>query len=306
MTCQDPQGATVDCVAGPVLEARYVAPDALIPGEYYRVFVNANAPGVVSYSNSTPLATTQQTVRAKTAFTAFDYPVKYQWAKVKATNALGGSFVSDASGGSSIRATIKLNSQSEPGLTLWGGPAQGIAQVTVTKSGNPVTSFQVDTYRNRRGSIFQGLGTMSAGTYRVTIDVLGAKNPASTGFAIGVDGTTANGVVTATPKLTATWPNFPNEYAYDYTKGTKVSLQFRGTSIDWTAFVGPNNGLAKVTIDGVVVDAARDLYAPAYANQTFTYGGLTDSVHQVVITCLGQHSGSSTDNVVTVRGFTVH
>jgi hypothetical protein len=306
VACLDPQGVDVSCVTGPVMEARYVTPGALLPGEYYRVFVNTAAPGVVTFDNGTLIPPTQQTVRAKTSFTAFDYPLKYQWGKVKAKNALGGSYVTDSFGGSTARATITVNTQSEPGLAFWGGPAQGIARVTVNQNGNQVSSFDVDTYRKARGSIFQGLGTLNAGTYRVTVEVLGAKNAASTGYGIGLDGTTANGVVTTSPKLVAMWPNYPGEYAYDGTKGAKVSLSFRGTSVDWTALVGPNNGYAKVTIDGVVVDAARDLYAGGYTYQTFAYGGLTDSVHQLVVSCVGDRNPLSSANIVTIKGLTVH
>ncbi|HEX5017118.1 MAG TPA: hypothetical protein VFX15_05990, partial [Actinomycetes bacterium] len=275
-----------------------------VAGEYYDINVNESASAVVGYTSGLAVAPAENQVRAQTTFTAFDYPVAYKWARAKSAKALGGSYFRDGSAGSSATATIKLQSSSSPSVVLWGGPAQGHASVDVTKNGSSVTSFVVNTYKRRAQPLSVSLGALSSGTYKVEVTVTGEKDPASTGTLVGIDGVIANGKTINAPKLVVMWPNFPGAYAYNYTKGTSVSLTFRGTGVDWTALVGPNNGNARVTIDGTVVEV-RDLYAPGYTNQTFGYAGLSDSRHTVVITTLGTKQASSTDTVVTLTSLAV-
>ena len=303
--CRNASDAAVNCANGPVTTARFTPTNPLIAGEYYFVNVNKVSGAVVGYTSDLPVEASETFVRAQTQLDTLDYPMTYKWARAKSAKALGGSYVRDATGGSTATASVTLNSRSTPSLVLWGGPAQGIAAVDVTKRGAPVSSFNVDTYKRRAQQLNTSLGQLGKGKYQVTVTVTGSKNPASAGFLIGVDGIVANGSTVANPKLAVVWPNFPGDYAYTYTKGTSVSLTFRGTGVDWTALVGPNNGQAKVSIDGVVVDAARDLYAPGYSYQTFSYDGLSDGFHTVVITCLGSKQDASTDTVVTIKGLTV-
>lgn len=307
VACRDDLQAAVDCSAGPVTTALFTPTSALIAGEYYSINVNQSTSGIVGYADSKPASPSVTVRRAQTEFTAFDYPVTYKWARVASAKALGGYYVRDGSGGATATATLKLASTSEASLVLWRGPSQGIADISVaTKAGSPVFGYTIDTYRTRGGQLNASLGSLTAGTYKVTVTATGNKNAASAGTFVGVDGVIANGKTTATPKLVAMWPNYPGEYAYDFTKGTSVSLKFRGTGIEWTALVGPNNGFAKVTIDGVVVDAARDLYAPGYQYQTFTYDGLSENgYHTIVITTRGTKQAASSDTVVTIKALTV-
>jgi hypothetical protein len=305
LTCRDATNSAVNCGNGPVTTARFTAASPLIAGEYYDIDVNESSPTVVGHDSGLTVAPSTTQVRAQSSFTAFDYPITYKWARVNSAKALGGSFVRDASAGSTATATIKLQSASTPRIVLWGGPAQGIATVAVTKKGASISDVNVDTYRQRVQQLRINLGALASGTYKVKVTVTGTKNTASNGVAVGIDGVIANGKTTANPKLAVMWPNYPGEYAYDYTKRTSASLTFRGTGIDWTAVVGPNNGIAKVTIDGVVVDS-RDLYAPGYFDQTFGYAGLSqNSLHTIVISCSGTKSASSTDTVVTLKGLAV-
>jgi hypothetical protein len=303
--CRDASDAAVKCGAGPVTTARFTPTTPLIAGEYYFVNVNEPSSNVVGYSSGLPVEPSQTYVRAQTVFDTFDYPMTYKWARAKNAKALGGSYVRDGSAGSTATTAFSLNARSTPSLVLWGGPAQGIASVELVKRGVQVSSFDVDTYKRRGQQLNTSLGQLSKGTYRVTVTVTGNKNAASTGTLIGIDGVLANTATVVNPKLAIKWPNYPGEYAYNYTKGTSVSLAFRGTGIDWTAFVGTNNGQAKVTIDGVVVDAARDLYSPGFGYQTFSYDGLSDGLHTVVITCLGSKQDASSDTVITIKGLTV-
>ena len=120
----------------------------------------------------------------------------------------------------------------------------------------------------------------------MTVSVDGANDPSSTGTWVRIDATVVGGVPKSTPRLTGLWPNYPGSYTYTGSKGASVTLKFWGTGLQWTALTGPNEGRAKVTIDGATV-ATKDLYAPGYGPTTYTFAGLADTCHTVVISALG-------------------
>jgi len=70
-----------------------------------------------------------------------------------------------------------------------------------------------------------------------------------------------------------------------------------------TALVGPNNGKAKVTIDGTVV-GTPDLYDTSFHFATFTFGGgladLPGVTHTLKITVQGKKRAAATDTIVTL------
>jgi hypothetical protein len=110
----------------------------------------------------------------------------------------------------------------------------------------------------------------------------------------------------ASPTLTpATWTNFgPGSYSFTGTASATTSVQFVGTGIDWTYLAGPNNGRARVAINGVVV-ATEDLYAPGYGARTKTFGGLPFGLHRIVITATGTKQAAATDVIATSTSFTI-
>lgn len=302
VACRDATDSVVSCSAGPVTTARLTPTRALIAGEYYFINVNQTTPSVVGYADAIAVPPTQRYLRAKTDLTAFDYPVRYTWPRVANAAALGGSYVQENGGGQSESFNA---SGSSLGVVTWNGPDGGTATVSVSTTGQPTVTRTIDTYAPVAGGVTTTIGNLPAGSHTVTVTADGAKNPASTGTWVRIDATVVGAVVNPTPALTAsTWRNYPGAYAYTFTKSATVSLRFRGTGIDWTALVGPNNGRARVVIDGVTVAAAQDLYAAGYSYQTFSYT-VPDGFHTVVITCLGTKQPASSDKVITVKSLTV-
>jgi len=192
------------------------------------------------------------------------------------------------------------------GIITWNAPDGGQATVTVTTPNQAPIVRSIDTYGASPGDVTTTITGLSNVTHTVTISVDGAHAPASTGNWVRVDATVVAGKTKATPVLAASvWPNFPGDYAFTGLKNATASLTFRGSGVDWTALVGPNNGRAKVVIDGVVVNSKLDLWAPGYAYQTFAFNGLVDTVHTVVITCLGTKQTASSGTIVTLKALTV-
>jgi hypothetical protein len=83
----------------------------------------------------------------------------------------------------------------------------------------------------------------------------------------------------------------------------RVEHDFFGDRIDWITATGPNLGIAKVIIDGVVVETV-DLYSPTQTWQVIkTYAGLGDDFHRIRIEATGLHSSFSTGIGIVVDAF---
>jgi hypothetical protein len=105
------------------------------------------------------------------------------------------------------------------------------------------------------------------------------------------------------------WKTYKDAEAMDgsYRKSTlnkaRAIHDFYGDRIDWITMTGPNLGIAKVIIDGTVVDMV-DLYSPDPVYQViFTYDGLGYDHHRIRIEATGTHSGGSTGNAIVVDAF---
>jgi trimeric autotransporter adhesin len=89
------------------------------------------------------------------------------------------------------------------------------------------------------------------------------------------------------------------------TAGEKATLTFRGTSIAWSGYRGPDAGIARVELDGVASEV--DLYSPApkFQEVVFTATELADASHTLTIEVTGRKNDASTAARVVVDAFDV-
>jgi hypothetical protein len=300
LNCFDATNAAVNCASGPVTVAELTPTKPLIAGEYYFALANYTSGGIVSYIDGAAVPSSQTYLRAQTAFNAFQYPVSYKWETVKNTSALGGSYVEERYPGATETFTATGTSV---GIVTWDAPDGGIATVTVTNGKKPPVTQTIDTFAASAGDQTTTISGLTSGSHTVTIGVDGTSDASSTGQWVRVDATVVSGVTHVSPTLTALWPNYPGNYAYSGAAGATVSLRFRGTGVVWTAFTGPNDGRAKVVIDGTKV-ATEDLYAAGYGSTPYTFTGLSmNGFHTITITVLGTKDQHSSDVIVTNQGF---
>jgi hypothetical protein len=88
--------------------------------------------------------------------------------------------------------------------------------------------------------------------------------------------------------------------------GAKVTLNFRGTSITWSGYRGPDAGIALVRVDeGEPVEV--DTYGPTLKVQeaVFTANGLADTSHTLTIEATGRKNDKSTAAKIFVDAFDV-
>jgi hypothetical protein len=90
------------------------------------------------------------------------------------------------------------------------------------------------------------------------------------------------------------------------TADAKATLKFRGTSITWSGYRGPDAGIALVQVDGGKT-VEVDTYAPSIKVQeaVFTAAGLADANHTLTITATGRKNGASSAAKIFVDAFDV-
>ena len=88
--------------------------------------------------------------------------------------------------------------------------------------------------------------------------------------------------------------------------GEKVTLTFRGTSIRWSGYRGPDAGIARVQIDGGAPSEV-DTYSRRQKLQevVFTATGLADTTHTLTIEATGRKNDASTGAKIVVDAFDV-
>jgi hypothetical protein len=95
--------------------------------------------------------------------------------------------------------------------------------------------------------------------------------------------------------------------AYSTTVGTQATFTFTGTSVSWIGARGPQTGIARVLLDGVLV-AEIDTYSTAEEIQAnvFSRTGLAAGYHALTIEVTGLKNAASTDTYIVVDAFDVN
>jgi uncharacterized repeat protein (TIGR02543 family) len=99
---------------------------------------------------------------------------------------------------------------------------------------------------------------------------------------------------------------FGGSYAVERGAGATASFPFRGRSVTWYTVAGPDQGKARVSIDGVRVRTVNDHGTARRFRVGWTFDGLTHGAHTISISALGRPgSKDATDDLVAVDGFGV-
>jgi hypothetical protein len=268
----------------------------LFPGDYYDVYFQPANGGLTDKAGNAMNATFPN-VRAATTVDNTDPEVTFQWGTLTQKGNYGGSVLRERTGGATASYTFKGKK-----LTWYTvrGPNQGSARVQITDTNNPVDTV-IDNYTtSTTKKVPVVFGGLSKGKHTITLTVQGGlSDPAATDSFVSIDAfqVGTNNVV-GTPQPTSHW-NDDFSYSYTGSPGSSFSVKFRGTSVSWSAFFGPNNGIADVSIDGQPVNEI-DLYDSGFHFTPLTFSGLTDAVHTLTVTCTGAKSSLSSDTIVSV------
>jgi len=91
-----------------------------------------------------------------------------------------------------------------------------------------------------------------------------------------------------------------------FVTGAQATFSFTGTSVSWIGFRSGLSGIARVSVDGVVVPDI-DLFAKTdeVRSRVFTQTGLTNSAHTLTISVTGQKNNQAVLNDVQIDAFEV-
>jgi hypothetical protein len=242
----------------------------------------------------------------------------------------GGSAMQSTAAGASVSLTFTGNS-----VTWFGarGPEMGTALVSV--DGGPGT--QVSLYENTNDEIHSpaySISGLSDGTHTLTIQNTGDLVGSTPGVVV-VDAFDIQGLLVShlqdtnldqvtysgsgwtelnSDNSSLPWsgggahnPPEPTRGAHvTATAGDSATLTFRGTSVSWVGYTGPDAGIATVQVDGGA-STEIDTFSPTMKVQqvVFTATGLADANHTLTITATGRKNDQSTAAQVFVDAFDV-
>ncbi len=301
LTCLNGKGAEVDCVTGRVRTVLIRSLDPPILGETYEAVVNpAVAPLLVVDRAGNPAPTTTQPFATPSEVEQDDPAVAYEWRTVVRSEAYGGRF--DVEHLKGATATYGFRGRSVTWYTAT-GRSKGKAEVSIDGAVERV----VDLYSRRAGDrvalTFDGL---EAGEHEITIRVLGRGRAAATGTDVVVDAFRAGGMLVKNPDVVGSWGDGSGAgtWASDLA-GASAEIGFRGTGVDWFTFRGPDQGKAKLWIDGALLRTVDNYAATPTPGVVRSVTGLADGVHTLRIVVLGRARPAATGELVSVDRFAI-
>ena len=303
LTCRSGKGGPVDCVSGNVRTATVRPRDPLVLGETYEAVVNpAIAPTLVVDRTGNPAPTATQPFATPTTIEQSSPAIAYAWRSESKSGAFGGSYEVEHRAGAS--ASFDFSGRSVTWYTAV-GPSAGKATVRIDGKLRGTFDLYAQHSDVRVGRTFDGL---ARAPHTITIRVLGRAHAGASDADVVVDAFRAGSRLVSNPELRTTWGPVGSGggglWASDLGRSS-VELRFSGTAIDWVTAKGPDQGRAKVSIDGVVVKTVDNYAAQRALGVTRSFGGLSEGVHTLRIVVLGDARPAASGELVSVDGFSV-
>ncbi len=257
-------------------------------------------------------ATATRTVSVQGTFEDHDRAIRYSgWRGVVDPAASEGGYRSASNPKSAASYTFSGTAISYVART---GPGLGVAAVDVTGR----SRLLVDLYSPAPGTTSVTIDGLSSGRHRIRVRPTDTRASASSGTAITLDelvvgprdGPAEDRVDDRSSAIGyGRWQGSTTRKAQDGSlrsaraRGARADFSFTGTAVTWLTSRGPDQGRARVMIDGRRVEVA-DLYSGRRRWQVErTYVGLAPGAHVIKVVVLGRHDRRSRGNTVTLDGF---
>jgi Tfp pilus assembly protein PilE len=179
-------------------------------------------------------------------------------------------------------------------------------------------TYAANTVPGYVGFVATGL---SAGSHTIKILVDGTKDASSSGtfvttdaFIVGTGDTSGqlDDPASASVSYSSGWThsatgnqNYDSTESLSQTTGSYVQVTFTGTSIEWLAPVGTNDGYADIYLDGSLVESAVTAYntSTTYKQVIWSDAGLSNGTHTLKIVVDGNRPSGSSANYVPIDSF---
>jgi GH25 family lysozyme M1 (1,4-beta-N-acetylmuramidase) len=306
LECRTGKDAVADCVAGNVRTVIVQPRERLVLGETYEAVVNPGvAPTLVVDRSGNPAPNTTQAFATQTTVEEDSSAIAYGWRSVSKSGAYGGSYLVEH------RAGATASFDFSGGRVTWYtalGPAAGKATVRIDGTVKGTFDLYARHADLRVGRTFDGLGP---GPHTITIRATGRASHSSSDTQVVVDAFRAGGHTSSNPDPVTKWGNVRDANASAGGLGSSdldrssVELTFSGTAVDWLTYRGPDQGRAKVFIDGLEVRTVDNYAAHPSYDVARSFTGLAEGVHTLRIVVLGDARPAANDELVSVDGFSV-
>jgi hypothetical protein len=267
----------------------------LVPGQVYTVTATATD----ALGNVAPPV--ERTFRAPGSQQENSVAARPSWRRARWTGAQDGWFSTSHVRGAS--ATFAFTGTSVVWYTVR-GPSYGLADVYVD---DVLKASRVNLYAPTLSAYTRSFSGLTNAPHTIRVVARGERGSASaSGSEVAVDAFRVGRVMYASPVATWTWSRPGSStasggaYAVDDAAGASFAMTFRGRGIDWITALGPNMGLARVTIDGVSKGTFDGYASTARWGVRRSFGGLSDVVHTITETELGQRRAGATGSLVAV------
>lgn len=303
ISCHAGRGGEVPCDLGPVrrIEVRGVEP--LAQAASFSLSVGAG-PGAIHDRARNPVAPVAVSFVSPTEVEDGSSALTYAWRTAKSQAASDGTYLVERQAGAEL--AFRFTGPVVRWVTVT-GPQFGRAEVLIdgVSRGEVDLSGDVQTFGVQR--TFRGLGP---GEHEIVIRVLGERGAASIAAHVAVDGFRVGRVAHPTPQVRMTWGTSVDADASAGTAavsgiaGSRVTFTFTGPRFTWHTFVGPAEGQAKVSVDGVLVRTVSNL-ARALGRKAWVFDGFSPGEHVVTIVVVGKGEPGATGTRVVIDGFSV-
>lgn len=306
MSCTNALGGAADCVMGPVAEVVLSPGPALLAGQSYDVIVNPAGVDSLTSMDGVPARRATKTFNASTTEQETSAGARFSWRGVAASKAFGGSYRTERIGGA--RATVDFVGTSVTWYTRK-SPAQGTATVYI----DGAKAASVNNYASTASwKVARRIGGLSKAAHRITVVVDGKRGSSrGTGTFITIDAWAVNGTIVKSPGAVYRWDSVTDSvaagdhYVRANLTGARATFTFLGNGIDWYTITGPNQGKARVLIDGVA-RRTYDNYSPTVHHGVRRWiTGLSHAVHTITIEVLGTRNAASSGTSVIVDSWVV-
>lgn len=305
LECRSAANVAVSCAAGPASKAIVTPSVALSPGGHYGGVVNPGEATPLTDLEGNPAPFALKWFRASTVEEEQSAAASYRWRTVSDSAAYGGTYSTERLAGA--RATYRFTGRSVYWYTIT-GPDQGFATVSV--DGRSVGTF--DQYSSsRRYHIRRSISGLSSGYHRLVVSVKGTKRSASRGTYVTVDAFSVDGHLFGTPVVEWKWriatasAASGDHFATSSTPGANVYFNFRGPGIDWVTITGPDQGIARVYVDGSLKRTDDNYSSSTRYGVVRSLRNMSEGAHSLRIVVSGKKRSASRGTYVAVDRFIV-
>jgi hypothetical protein len=220
------------------------------------------------------------------------------------------------------RATFRFSGTS---VTWIGSRGLGSGIARIYLDGQLVRDLDLFGLSEETATRVYSLRGLASGNHTLVIEATGEREPDALGNVVVVDAFDVPAPVVSRLQdsdseitYSGTWkqvngwdedPEMPwsgRSITQSAESGASATLHFHGTAIGVVGYRGPDGGIARISLDGVVVgEIDTYLYSTQLRATLFSQAGLADTDHTLTIEVTGARSPSATDNLIRLDAFDV-